>query len=259
MRCLPWSGGALNDDVPFNEFFIEHVAGDLLSQPRTQGNRSANESILGTGFWYLGDWIHSPTDIRADEMERIDNQIDVFGRAFLGLTIACARCHDHKFDAISSHDYYALAGYLQSSSYRQVRFDTMIENQRIADRIWAERRDVIAAATETLKRNWPDTRPAIAAELRAGLTAPESSLDPVGWAKILYDAKNDPTHPLYVIAKAASVTPEKRDISWRHSLTKIDPDDQSAPDRSPTRVTFDYEDTKRPGISGKTEPPGPYA
>ena len=235
---------ALNADLPFNEFFIEHIAGDLLSQPRTQGSRSANESILGTGFWYLGDWIHSPTDIRADEMERIDNQIDVFGRAFLGLTIACARCHDHKFDAISSHDYYALAGYLQSSSYRQVRFDTMIENQRIADQIWAERRDVISAATETLKRNWPDTRPAIAAELRAGLTAPESSLDPVGWAKILYDAKNDPSHPLYVIAKAASVTPEKRDISWRRSLTKIAPDNQSAPDRSPTRVTFDYEDTK---------------
>ncbi len=236
---------ALNNDLPFDDFFIEHVAGDLLAEPRVHGKQMANESILGTGFWYLGDWIHSPTDIRADEMDRIDNQIDVFGRAFLGLTIACARCHDHKFDAISSHDYYALAGYLQSSSYRQVRFDTMIENSKIANRIWDDRRAVISNATNALRKNWPATKQVIADEIKAGLNSPETSLDPVGWAKILYDAKNDPTHPLYVIAKVASVPPEKRDPYWARLVKEINASGESDDDSILTERVFHYSDTSK--------------
>ena len=60
-----------------------------------------NESILGTGFFFLGEGTHSPVDVREEEMRRIDNQIDVFSKTFLGLTVACARCHDHKFDPIT--------------------------------------------------------------------------------------------------------------------------------------------------------------
>tara|TARA_Y100001933_G_scaffold246987_1_gene279288 strand:- start:30912 stop:34232 length:3321 start_codon:yes stop_codon:yes gene_type:complete len=228
---------ALNDDVPFDDFFIEHVAGDLLTQPRTKGNRPANESILGTGFWYLGDWIHSPTDIRADEMDRIDNQIDVFSRSFLGLTIACARCHDHKFDAISTKDYYALAGFLQSSSYRQVRFDTMIENQRIANQIWRDRQSVIETIIGELQKHWPATKQIIEKEIRAGLTAPETSLDPVGWAKIIYDAKNNSNHPLHAIARAAAVAPEKRDAAWEQVLDQAERNWSSA---ATLEVAFEY-------------------
>ena len=57
----------------------------------------------------------------ADESDRMDNQIDVFGKTFMGLTLGCARCHDHKFDAISTADYYALCGMMQSSR-RQAAF-----------------------------------------------------------------------------------------------------------------------------------------
>ena len=106
---------ALNDDVPYDQFVREHIAGDLLPSPRRQAITKTNESILATGFWWFGEAKHSPVDSRADQADRIDNQIDVFGKAFLGMTIACARCHDHKFDAISTKDYYALVGYLQSS------------------------------------------------------------------------------------------------------------------------------------------------
>jgi hypothetical protein len=147
---------ALNEDLPYNDFVVEHVAGDLLEKPRLskdpsplskQGNGSPlhfNESILGTGFWFLGEWIHSPVDIRKDECDRFDNMVDVFSKTFLGLTVSCARCHDHKFDAISQADYYALFGYLQSSSYRLVRFDTMLEEERIAKEL------------EELDRNYED-------------------------------------------------------------------------------------------------------
>src|SRR5207244_381737 len=107
-----------------------------LPQPRRHAKERFNESILGTGFWWLGEAKHSPVDARGDQADRIDNQLDVFGKTFLGMTVACARCHDHKFDAISTKDYYALLGFLRSSSYRLARFDTMEHNRRIGERLW---------------------------------------------------------------------------------------------------------------------------
>jgi hypothetical protein len=112
---------ALNADLPYAQFVMEHVAGDLLPEPRIE--RGVNESLLATGWWYLGEWLHSPVDLRADELDRITNQLEVFGKTFLGMTVNCARCHDHKFDAISQRDFYALAGFLKSSCYRQARVD----------------------------------------------------------------------------------------------------------------------------------------
>ena len=106
---------AFNADVPYDQFVIEHVAGDLLDAPRVHPQEGYNESQIATGFWWLGEATHSPVDVRDNEAGRIDNQLDVFGKTFLGLTIGCARCHDHKFDAISTKDYYALAGFMQSS------------------------------------------------------------------------------------------------------------------------------------------------
>ena len=231
---------ALNDDLPFDEFFIEHIAGDLLSEPRTNPTNHGNESILATGFWYLGDWIHSPTDIRADEMERIDNQLDVFGRTFLGLTIACARCHDHKFDAISSEDYYALAGYLQSSSYRQVRFDTMLHNQDLARQVWAARERTVKRIKDLLRREWTEHREAIVKEITAGLTAPEDSSDPVSWAKILYDAKNDVSHPLYLIAAAAARPSGTQDAFWKKQIDEFRAEIMNQ-NEDDAEVVFDYQ------------------
>jgi hypothetical protein len=126
---------ALNADVPYDQLVREHIAGDLLSSPRLNPERGFNESILGTGFWFLGEWVHSPVDIRKDESDRFDNMIDVMSKTFLGVTVACARCHDHKFDAISTADYYSLSGFLQSSDYRQVRFESIEKNREIAKRL----------------------------------------------------------------------------------------------------------------------------
>lgn len=123
---------ALNADVPYDQFVREHIAGDILPQPRLHPTKKFNESVLGSGFWWLGEWVHSPVDIRKDEADRFDNMIDVMSKTFLGVTVACARCHDHKFDAISTADYYSLAGFLQSSDYRQVRFESMQQNQQVA-------------------------------------------------------------------------------------------------------------------------------
>ena len=126
---------ALNADVPYDQFVREHIAGDLLTEPRLHPTEKFNESVLGTGFWFLGEWVHSPVDIRKDEADRFDNMLDVMSKTFLGVTLACARCHDHKFDAISTADYYSLSGFLQSSDYRQVRFESMEQNRRVADQL----------------------------------------------------------------------------------------------------------------------------
>ena len=114
---------ALNADLPYHQFVLEQVAGDLLTSPRRHPSEGFNESIIGTGFFFLGEGTHSPVDVREDEVRRIDNQIDVFSKAFLGLTVGCARCHDHKFDPITSRDYYALAGFLRSSRRQQAFID----------------------------------------------------------------------------------------------------------------------------------------
>jgi len=119
---------ALDADVPYDRFVTEHSAGDLLAEdprygPRLDPTGRFDESVLGTGWWWLNDEVHAPLDTLADEAERVANQVDTLSKTFLGLTVACARCHDHKFDAVSTEDYYALAGFARSMAYRQVPFE----------------------------------------------------------------------------------------------------------------------------------------
>ncbi|GAB4150307.1 MAG: hypothetical protein Tsb009_25080 [Planctomycetaceae bacterium] len=114
---------AFNADVPYNQFVTEHIAGDLLEKPRRHPTLGYNESIIGTGFWFLGEDKHAPVDVKAEEATKIDNQLDVFSKAFLGLAVGCARCHDHKFDPITAADYYALSGFLQSSRRHEALLD----------------------------------------------------------------------------------------------------------------------------------------
>ena len=123
---------AINADLPYDDFIREHVAGDLLTQPRLHVMEGYNESVIATGFWYLCEDKHAPVDVKAEEAGKIDNQIDVFSKTFLGMTVACARCHDHKFDAISTKDYYALAGFLQSSRRQTAWLD---RNHGISQRV----------------------------------------------------------------------------------------------------------------------------
>ena len=106
---------AFNEDVPFNQFILEHLAGDQLKNPRIHPERKYNESVIGTAFFPLGEGKHSPVDVKQEEADVFDNMIDVTSKAFQGLTIGCARCHDHKFDPIPTTDYYSLYGILESS------------------------------------------------------------------------------------------------------------------------------------------------
>ena len=98
---------AFNADKPFDQFLIEQIAGDLLPAKDETRRR---EQRIATGFLSLGPKVLAEPDKVKMEMDIIDEQIDTLGRALLGLTLGCARCHDHKFDPIPTSDYYALAG-----------------------------------------------------------------------------------------------------------------------------------------------------
>ncbi len=159
---------AYNADVPYDQFIREHIAGDLLTEPRLN-EKGFNDSVRGTGFWWLGEAVHAPVDVRQDEADRIDNQIDVMGKAFLGMTIGCARCHDHKFDAISTKDYYALTGFMQSS-----------------------RRDIRTVYPETvmkpLIKKMADAQAKLSSDVATGIS-PQSLLSGQDFAKYLMAAR----------------------------------------------------------------------
>jgi cytochrome c553 len=114
-RWRDWAIRAFNADVPYAQFVREQLAGDLLAAPRLHPGDGTNESLTATGWWWMSQGTHAPVDVRLDQAERIDNQVDVATKAFLGTTASCARCHDHKFDDVSQRDYYALFGVVRSS------------------------------------------------------------------------------------------------------------------------------------------------
>jgi cytochrome c553 len=103
---------ALNRDKPYDQFLLEQLAGDLLP---TDDLATKHERLIATGFLSLGPKVLAEVDETKMEMDILDEQIDTLGRAVLGLTFGCARCHDHKFDPILAQDYYALAGIFKST------------------------------------------------------------------------------------------------------------------------------------------------
>ena len=105
---------ALNDDVPYDQLVREHIAGDLLENPRVNRELGINESQIGPAHLRFVFHGFAPTDPLDEKVRFTDDQINVISKTFLGMTVSCARCHDHKFDAISQTDYYALFGILAS-------------------------------------------------------------------------------------------------------------------------------------------------
>jgi len=105
---------SFNDDTPYDRFLAQQIAGDLL--PYSTPDERARH-LVATGFLVLGPHNYEEQDKAALEMNVIDEQIDTLGRALLGMTLGCARCHDHKFDPVPTRDYYALAGIFRSTAW----------------------------------------------------------------------------------------------------------------------------------------------
>ncbi|MFM7867393.1 MAG: DUF1549 domain-containing protein, partial [Planctomycetaceae bacterium] len=112
-RYRDWVVDALNRDMPFDQFIVHQIAGDQLPSPT--GEEIYPDGLVATTFLSNGVWDRGDADKEKIVSDMFDDNIGVIGRAFLGLTLDCARCHDHKFDPVSTEDYYGLAGMFYSS------------------------------------------------------------------------------------------------------------------------------------------------
>lgn len=112
--------GAFREDKPYDRFLIEQIAGDLLESNTDDvagpsSNAAAFEPLIATGFLCLGAKMLAEDDPVKMQMDIIDEQVDTIARAVMGLTMGCARCHDHKYDPLTTDDYYGLAGVFKST------------------------------------------------------------------------------------------------------------------------------------------------
>ena len=191
--------GAFNADKPIDRFFQEQLAGDLLPG-------AGDNEIVATGYLSLGGKMLAEDDPVKQELDIIDEQIDTTTKTFLGLTVGCARCHDHKFDPIPSKDYYSLAGIFKSTK-------TMLNFKNMAE--WNERplgikadQDKLAAIEAQLKvlRDSVNTKRGAASEaLLKDLRPKEASYEVAARRLIAADAKKSELHA--VIATSSGIAP----------------------------------------------------
>ncbi len=182
-RYRDWLIKAFNDDMPYDRFVMEQIASDLLDLPDRQDNAAA------LGFFALGPVYYGDPK----KLDQYDDRIDTLSRGFLGLTVACARCHDHKFDPISTKDYYGLAGIIASSEYTEIPLVSPEE---------AEKAKAALSAADKKKKNAPPPYPHIHAIKEGkpvtlnvhirGNPATLGELAPHGFLSILAGEKHDP-------------------------------------------------------------------
>ncbi len=110
-RYRDWVIDALNDDLPYDQFVKLQIAADLMDLDEAARFRH----LPALGFFGLGAQYYKNSDAERAKADELDDRVDTLTRGFLGLTVSCARCHDHKYDAIPTQDYYSLAGVFQSS------------------------------------------------------------------------------------------------------------------------------------------------
>lgn len=146
---------AFNNDVGFDQLIREQIAGDLLPEPRINEQDDLNESMIGPMFYHMGEHRHaSSLAFNGIHQEMVDNKIDAFSKAFLAMTVACARCHDHKLDAISQRDYYALAGMFMTPRWTARPIDS---ESKYAGQI-EELKQLRTAIHQALGQAWTDDR-----------------------------------------------------------------------------------------------------
>ena len=166
---------AFNSDVPYDRLIREHLAGDLLPEPRLDAGGRTNESLLGPAHFRLVEHGYQPVDPWEDRVKWTDNQVDVASKAFLGLTVSCARCHDHKFDAISQEDYYAFFGTLYGArpTMRAVDAPAVLETNRGA--LAALKADIRGRLAQEWSAAAQGVGASLLAELEAGSRAATGS------------------------------------------------------------------------------------
>ena len=142
-RYRDWTIESINRDMPYDLFLQAQIAGDVLAPQRgfAKADYLPGLGLFGLGPWYYG--ISQPAQARADERH---DRVDMIGRGMLGLTVACARCHDHKYDPITAKDYYGLSGVFASAAYKEY---PLADAAKVAD--WDARQKHVKDAEKALQ------------------------------------------------------------------------------------------------------------
>lgn len=194
---------AFNNDVGFHQLIREQIAGDLLATPRVDPASGFQESLIGPMFYHMGEHRHGDNELlNGVREEMIDNKIDAFSKAFLAMTVACARCHDHKLDAVSQKDYYALAGMFMTPRWTSRAIDAPQKNDASIGEL-RRLRDAIRERTTTL---WAQQ----AEELAAGDTVRQT-------AAKLDRAERAKAKPGEVEWLLHQLLPKASETTWRES------------------------------------------
>jgi cytochrome c553 len=160
---------AFNKDKPYDRFLQEQIAGDLLP---AADEPTAHAQSTGTGFLVLGPKMLAEDDPVKMEMDIIDEQVDTVGKVFLGLTLGCARCHDHKFDPLPTADYYSLAGIFKSTkSMQNYKVVAMWNEKALASpeqkRALDEHMKRVAAKNDEIRKASSEARAVLKKEVRS--------------------------------------------------------------------------------------------
>jgi hypothetical protein len=201
---------AFNADVPYDQLVREHIAGDLLEKPRTSPAEQLNESIIGTAFYRLGEAGHDDCVMFRDiALDVVDNQIDTLTKTFQGLTVSCARCHNHKLDPIPTEDYYGLYGILNSSRVVTHTIDLPAITAKPISTLEEIKSKVHAEIAALWKRAAGSVALYMMETIRAAGSSGTESLEPArlqAWRKVLKQSAQKLENPAYPWASLVCAT-----------------------------------------------------
>lgn len=223
---------AFHRDKPYNQFIIEQLAGDEWAEQQGWSETSEHErwrqAIIATGFYRLHLWDDEPDDTEASEFDDADDIMVSIGSAFLGLTVGCARCHDHKFDPISQRDYYSMLTFLRgidpyglSKKGGGGRGTGRIQRYLVSEEVsnsWENARQQRIATLQTKLDSATD--PAIRLGIEGEIKAERDSVPPFDAALSVSEIGNQPK-PTFILhrgdvhAPREQVTPEVPQILQR--------------------------------------------
>jgi len=171
-----WVVRAFNDDLPYDRFVRAQLAADLMDE------KVRLRMLPALGFIGLGPWYYDNGSVEVTRADERHDRVDVVSRGFLGLTVACARCHDHKYDPIPQRDYYALAGVFLNSPYHEYPLapKSVVDDYKAAEKKAKAKKDLLSDFTQTESSQLAET------------LALQSSKYMLGAWKVTGDPKKDP-------------------------------------------------------------------
>jgi len=260
-RYRDWVAQAFNEDMPYDTFVKAQIAADVMPE-KDRAKMLPALGFFGIGPWFTGDDVVF-VEARANER---DDKIDVVTKGFLGMTVTCARCHNHKYDPISQKDYYAMAGIFASSGYWEYNLapETTVKGYqdqqkkvKAAEAALQQYADACAyRVAETLTSQMPKYMMAVRSVALANPKAPKAELDKVAQAEALdpeifqrwfkYLTTGEKLHPYLkswdaMMAKGGGTDAEARKLAedFRDMVAKVIPEKQGV-NQANEEMTRDY-------------------